>query len=164
MYTYLSSHVYIIRYTNKSYVLFQMLQVSLQHCCWASYQIAEQVTIVNLVALCGSWGIVLDNDLESGPGEGTHFRNTTYAPPFWPPFFRSVESLFSFDPNIWAKNEENVVFRPLFVKTWQNVLFRSPLFALCSNVSHGAVLSIPIRNPTETPTPSPGMSGGWGWG
>ena len=30
-----------------------MLHVSVQHCCWTSYQIAEQVTIVNLVALRG---------------------------------------------------------------------------------------------------------------
>ena len=57
MYTYLSSHVYIISYTNNTYVLFQMLQVSPQHCCRASYQIAKQFTIVNLVALRGSWGI-----------------------------------------------------------------------------------------------------------
>ena len=112
MYTYLSIYVYIIRYTNNTYVLFRMLQVSLQHCCWAPYQFAEQVTIINLVALRGSWGIVLDNDLESnrrsGPGEGTHFMNTTYAPPFYPPFFRSVESLFSFDPD--------TCFDPLIVR------------------------------------------------
>ena len=31
--------------------------MSLQHCCWASHRIAEQVTIVNLVDLRGSWGI-----------------------------------------------------------------------------------------------------------
>ena len=58
---YLSSHVYIISYTNNTYVLSQMLQVSLQHCCWAPYQIAQQATIVNLVTLRGSWVVVLDN-------------------------------------------------------------------------------------------------------
>ena len=94
MYTYLSSHAYIIRYTNKTYVLFQMLQVSLQHCRWVSYQIAEQVTIVNLLAFLGSWGIVLHNDLESnrqpGRGEGTQsMKVTTYAPPLWHPPFQA---------------------------------------------------------------------------
>ena len=120
MYTHLSSHVYIIRYTNNTYVLLQMLRVSLQHCCWASYQIAEQVSIVNLVALRESWGIVLDNDLESdrrsGPGEVTHFMNTTYARPFWPPFFRSVESLYSFDTNTWPKARKTSHFDPFLSK------------------------------------------------
>ena len=133
MYTYLSSHVHIIRYTNNTYVLLQMLQVSLQHCCWASYQIAEQVTIVNLVALRGSWGVVLDNDLESnrrpGPGEGTNsMKVTTYAPPFWPAFFRSVWSLYGFDPNIWTKIRKMSDFDHFFVKMWQNVLSRHPFW------------------------------------
>ena len=35
--------------------------MGLQHCCWASHQIAEQVTIVNLVALRGSSGIFYNN-------------------------------------------------------------------------------------------------------
>ena len=133
MYTYLSSHVFIMRYTNNTYILFQMLQVSLQHCCWASYQIAEQVTIVNLVALRMSWGIVLDNDSESnrrpGPGEGTHsLKVVTYAPPFWPFFFRSVETLYSFDPNMWAKWGKCRISTPFFVTIWQNVLFRPPFW------------------------------------
>ena len=38
---------------------FSNVSTSLQHCCWASHQIAEHVTIVNLVALRGSWGIFL---------------------------------------------------------------------------------------------------------
>ena len=49
MYTYLSNHVCIIRYTYNTYVHFQMLQISLQHCCWASYPISKQFAIVNLV-------------------------------------------------------------------------------------------------------------------
>ena len=53
IYICLSNDVYIIRYANNKYVRFQMLHVSVQHCCWTSYQIAEQVTIVNLVALRG---------------------------------------------------------------------------------------------------------------
>ena len=33
--------------------------------------------------------------------EGTHsMKVTTYAPPFRPPFFRSLENLYSFDPYI----------------------------------------------------------------
>ena len=40
----------------------------------------------------------------SSPGEGTHsMKVTTYAPPFGPPFFRSMENLYSFNPYIWAK-------------------------------------------------------------
>ena len=47
---------------------------------------------------------------------------TTYAPPFRPPFFRSLEHLYSFDTYILAKMGKNVVFRPLFlIKIRQNV-------------------------------------------
>ena len=46
----------MINYTNNTYVILQILQASLQHCCWAPYQIAEQATTVNLVTLRGSWG------------------------------------------------------------------------------------------------------------
>ena len=41
---------------NNTCVRFQMLQVNLQLCCMASYKIAEQVAIVNLVALRGCSG------------------------------------------------------------------------------------------------------------
>ena len=59
----------------------------------------------------------------SMPGRGTHYMKvTTYAPPFRPPFFRSLENLYSFDPYILEKNGGNVVFRPLFlIKIRQNV-------------------------------------------
>ena len=44
----------------------------------------------------------------SSPGEGTHsMKVTTYAPPFGPPFFRSMENLYKFNPYIWAKNHYN---------------------------------------------------------
>ena len=80
MYTYLSSHGYIIRYTNNTYVLFQMLQVSLQHCCWALYQIEEQVMTVHLVALRGSRWIVLDNILESNGRQAIILSHYLYPP------------------------------------------------------------------------------------
>ena len=118
MHTYLSSHVYIIRYINNTYVVFQMLLVNLQHCCWASYQIAEQVTIVNLVALRGSWGIVFDNDLESNrrsdPGEGTHFMNITYAPPFWPPFSGLWKVCLVSTPILEQKRGKCHILTPIF--------------------------------------------------
>ena len=120
-YTHLSSHVHIIRYTNNTYVLLQMLQVSLQHCCWASYQIAEQVTIW---WLCVGRGGLLDNDLESkrrpGPGEGTQsMKVTIYAPLFWPPFSGLWEFCMVSTPIV----EQNVLFRhPFcpFVTIWVN--------------------------------------------
>ena len=51
------------------------------------------------------------------------FEDTTYAPPFRPPFFRSLENLlYSVDPIYFSENEENIVFRPLFfIKNGQNV-------------------------------------------
>ena len=51
---------------------------------------------------------------EGGPGRGTHYKKVTaYAPPFRPPFFRSQENLYSFDPYIWAKMRK-MYFDPYF--------------------------------------------------
>ena len=55
MYTLLSIQVYIFIWSciyNKVHK-WHILSLSLQHCSWASYQIAEQVTTFNLVALRG---------------------------------------------------------------------------------------------------------------
>ena len=47
--------------------------------------------------------------------EGTHYMKvTTYAPPFRPPFFRSLENLYSFDPYILAKMGKMSYFDPYF--------------------------------------------------
>ena len=129
MYTNLSSHVCIIRYTNNTYVLLQMLQVSLQHCCWASYQIVEQVTIVNLVALLRSWGIVLDNDLESNigglvPGRVLNlWRLLHMLRHFEPPFPGLWSVCMASTPIFEQKWEKKSYFDPFFVKIWQYVLF-----------------------------------------
>ena len=62
MYTYLSSHVCIIRWAYNTYVRSQVLHLSQQHSCWDSYQIAKQVVIstVNIWDLwrrgCGGMG------------------------------------------------------------------------------------------------------------
>ena len=49
------------------------------------------------------------------PGGGTHYMKvTTYAPPFRPPFFRSLENLYSFDPYILAKMRKMSYFDPYF--------------------------------------------------
>ena len=53
-----------------------------------------------------------------GGGGGTHYMKvTTYAPPFRPPFFRSLENLYSFDPYILAKMRK----MSYFIKIGQNV-------------------------------------------
>ena len=39
---------------------------------------------------------------------------TIYAPPFRPPFFRSLENLYSFDPYILAKMGKMSHFDPIF--------------------------------------------------
>ena len=114
-----------------------MLQVSLQHWCWASYQIAEQVTIVNLVALCGSWGIVLDNDLKSnrrpGPGEGTQsMKVITYAPPFSGLWEICMVSTPIFDRK-WGKCCISTPFSSKFDKCIASTHF----LALCSNWVNG---------------------------
>ena len=49
------------------------------------------------------------------PGEGSHsMKVTTYAPrpPFRPPFFGSLENLYSFDPYFWAKMRKMSYFDP----------------------------------------------------
>ena len=49
------------------------------------------------------------------PGGGTHYMKvTTYAPPFRPPFFKSLENLYSFDPYILAKIRKMSYFDPYF--------------------------------------------------
>ena len=46
-------------------------------------------------------------------GGGTHYMKvTTYAPPFRPPFFGSLENLYSFDPYILAKMRKMSYFDP----------------------------------------------------
>ena len=48
-------------------------------------------------------------------GGGTHYMKvTTYAPPFRPPFFRSLENLYSFEPYILAKMRKMSYFDPYF--------------------------------------------------
>ena len=156
MYTYLSSHVYMIRYTNNTYVLFGMFQASLQDCCWDSYQIAEQVTTVNLVALCGSWGL------------------------FWTMVWNRIGGLVSGRVLILWILHMLRHFDPPFSGLWKvccvstPILVSIPFLGLCSNVSPGAVLSTPIGNPTENhrppprprprPRPPPPGWGRWGWG
>ena len=73
------------------------------------------------------WGPVL------GGGEGgTHYMKvTTYAPPFRPPFFRSLENLYSFDPYILAKMWKMLYFDPYFSsKLGKMYSFDPPFFTL----------------------------------
>ena len=76
---------------------------------------------------------------------------TTYAPPFWPPLFRSLENLYSFYPYIWAKMMKMSYFE--FLSKFVKMYNFDPLLALCSISSQRAALSLPIWNPTENPPP-----------
>ena len=49
-----------------------------------------------------------------GRGGINSMKVTTYAPPFRPPFFRSLENLYSFDPYILAKMRKTSYFEPYF--------------------------------------------------
>ena len=82
---------------------------------------------------------------------------TTYAPPFRPPFFRSLENLYSFDPYILAKMRKMSYFDPYFSsKLGKMYSFdQSCFFYPCSVSSRRAVRSIPIRNLTEYPPHPP---------
>ena len=67
---------------------------------------------VEVTMMCRSNGSLLGTP---EPGRGTHYMKvTTYAPPFRPPFFRSLENLYSFDPFILAKMGKMSYFDPYF--------------------------------------------------
>ena len=98
--------------------------------------------------------------------EGTHsMKVTIYAPPFQPPFFRSLENLYSFDPYILAKMWKMSYFDPYILAkmrkmSYFDLYFSSKLgkiyifdplffFYSFSVSSRWAVRSIPIWNLTE---------------
>ena len=86
-------------------------------------------------------------------GGGTH--STTNAPPFRPPFFRSLENLYSFDPIILAKMRK-MYFDPYFSSKLGKMYSFDPtpfFFNPCSISSRRAVMSIPIRNETWPSSP-----------
>ena len=62
---------------------------------------------------CSYWQSLMAISLR--PGRGTHYMKvTTYAPPFRPPFFRSLKNLYSFDPYILAKMGKMSYVDPYF--------------------------------------------------
>ena len=64
------------------------------------------------------------------PGEGTHsMKVTTYAPPFRPPFFRSLENLYSFDPYFLAKMRKMSYFDPYFLSKFGKMYSFDPPFS-----------------------------------
>ena len=75
-----------------------------------------------------SWQAISHNHWDvlfpgGGGGGGTHYMKvTTYAPPFWPPFFMSLENLYCFDPYILAKMRKMSHFNPYFLSKF--VAFR----------------------------------------
>ena len=83
-----------------------------------AYQSDRRVTTQQLIA-----GLTWD------PGGGTHYMKvTTYAPPFRPPFFRSPENLYSFDPYILAKWGKCRISTPIFHQNWAKCIVSTPLF------------------------------------
>ena len=86
------------------------------------------------------------------PGDVTHSRKvTTYAPPFWPPFFKPLANLYSFDPYIWAKIRRMSYFDPYLLSKYGEMYSFDPLFvlALCSVSINMRCWAILIRNLTE---------------
>ena len=66
----------------------------------------------------------------TSPGEGTHsMKVTTYAPPFRPPFFRSLENLYSFDPYFLAKMRKMSYFDPYFLSKFGKMYSFDPPFS-----------------------------------
>ena len=97
-------------------------------------------------------------------GGGTHYMKVaTCAPPFRPPFFRSLENLYSFDPYILAKIRKMSYFDSYFsLKDCAKCMVPPPPpppppFDPCSISSRRAVLhEHPYLKP---PPPLPGHSG-----
>ena len=64
------------------------------------------------------------------PGGATHSTKvTTYAPPFRPPFFRSLENLYGFDPYILAKIRKMSYFDPYILAKIRKVSYFDPYFS-----------------------------------
>ena len=62
--------------------------------------------------------------------EGTHsMKVTIYAPPFQPPFFRSLENLYSFDPYILAKMWKMSYFDPYILAKIRKMSYFDPYFS-----------------------------------
>ena len=96
---------------------------------------------------------------------------TIYAPPFRPPFFRSLENLYSFDPYILTKMRKMWYFDPYILAKMRKMSYFDPYFSSklgkmysfdpffffypCSVSSRRALRSIPIRNLTEYSPPPP---------
>ena len=94
----------------------------------------------------------------SNPGGGTHYMKvTTYAPPFRPPFFRSLENLYSFDPYILAKMRKMSYFDPYFSsKLGKMYSFDPPsFFTLVAFRVNGRCWASLSETELSTPPPPP---------
>ena len=117
MYTYLSVHMYTIKYTNNVYVHFEILQVTPQHYCWASYQIAEQVTTISLVALSGLRVLVLFWIMTSNR------YNWQYSKSHNRYVLHNSESVFSSPLNNWVIFAKKVISVFNCAHCWWNIFF-----------------------------------------
>ena len=86
---------------------------------------------------------------------------TTYAPPFRPPFFRSLENLYSFDPYILAKMRKKSYFDPYFSsKLGKMYSFDPPFFTLVAFRVDGRCWASLSETEPSTPPP-PGWIPAW---
>ena len=94
-------------------------------------------------------------------GGGTHYMKVaTCAPPFRPPFFRSLENLYSFDPYILAKIRKMSYFDSYFSLKDCAKCMVPPPFDPCSISSRRAVLhEHPYLNPPPPPRALSQVSG-----
>ena len=79
----------------------------------------------------GGWwcGVVLGVGVVVG---GTHsMKVTIYTPPFRPPFFRSLATLYRFEPYILAKMRKMSYFDPYFSSKLGKMYSFDPLFYPC---------------------------------
>ena len=88
----------------------------------------------------------------------THYMKvTTYAPPFRPPFFRSLENLYSFDPYILAKMRKMSYFDPYFSsKLGKMYSFDPPFLTLIAFRVDGWCWASLSETWPSTPPPPPG--------
>ena len=63
-----------------------------------------------------------------GEGGNHYMKVTTYALPFRPPFFRSLENFYSFDPYILAKTRKMSYFDPYFSSKLGKMYSFAPFF------------------------------------
>ena len=94
---------------------------------------------------------------QAAPGGEPHYMKvTTYAPPFRPPCFRSLENLYSFDPYILTKMRKMSYFDPYFSsKLGKMYNIDPPFFTSVAFRVDGRCWASLSETWPSTPTPTP---------